>query len=570
MSFLDFKTKNLSADLVSGAVTGIIAIPDAIASALLAGVNPTYAFNALMTGTPVGALFSGSQFMNIGLTSAMMLAVADAMVGISSENFLTALFTLAVLIGLFQLGLGLLKLGKFTKFISNSVMVGFLTGIAVVVILGQLGDLTGYESELGGTVAATIDTLLHPSEWNLPTTVTSIVTIILILVLSRIRRLKNFSMAIAMILGTALVFALGWTSVELVGDVSEINGSFPTPVLPDLSMIPQLALSAVAIGLIGLIQASGVSQAVPNPDGEYPDASKDFSAQGIANLVAGTFQGLPLGGSLGGTGIVLGTGGRSRWANVFVGLFVLVFVLLFGDLVEKVAMPTVAAILFVVGFQIIKPAAIADVWDVGLSKRIIMVATFLLTLVLPVQQAILIGVFISFIDHIYSSGQMVQLAELEPIEGGSFRVKPAPTTIPDNQITLLHSRATTYFAAARTLQDILPSAKSSHNAVVIVRLRGNEGIGSTFILVLERYAAQLNANGGRLMLSGVHENVLEQMRRTETTESVPEDAIHMATDVLGESTREAMAAAQKWLAEKEDAAQKVAPSPTVDEDEDEA
>ena len=250
-------------------------------------------------------------------------------------------------------------------------------------------------------------------------------------------------------------------------------------------MIPQLALSAVAIGLIGLIQGSGVSQGIPNPDGEYPDASKDFSAQGVANVVSGTFQGLPLGGSLGLTSVIKSTGGRSRWANVFVGVFVFIFVIFFGDLVELVAMPTVAAILFVVGFQIIKPAQIADVWDVDLSKRIVMVVTFLLTLALPVQQAILIGVFLSFMDYIYSASKLVQLYELRPTETGAFMIEPPPAELPDNKITILHSRGSTYFAAARTLQELMPVAKTAQNTVVIVRLRGNEAIGSTFILVFD-------------------------------------------------------------------------------------
>ena len=164
MAKLDFDTKNLPSDLIASAVTALIAIPDAIASAFLAGTNPTYAFNALMTGTPVGSLFTGSQFMNIGLTSAMMLAVADAMVGIDDSQFLSALFTLAFLIGLFQVVLGLFKLGKLTRFISNTVLVGFITGIAVVVILGQLGDLTGYDSDYSNRLIQAADTLIHPGD----------------------------------------------------------------------------------------------------------------------------------------------------------------------------------------------------------------------------------------------------------------------------------------------------------------------------------------------------------------------------------------------------------------------
>lgn len=100
-----------------------------------------------------------------------------------------------------------------------------------------------------------------------------------------------------------------------------------------------MALVAIpdAIGLLGLIQAAGISQTIPNPDGKYPDPSGDFRGQGIVNIAAGLFRGLPLGGSLGGTSILLSAGAKSRWANVFMGLFVAVFVFFFGDQVKRVA-----------------------------------------------------------------------------------------------------------------------------------------------------------------------------------------------------------------------------------------
>lgn len=552
MSFLDFKLKNLPADIASGAVSGLVSIPDAIGSAILAGVSPTYGFNALMTGTPIGTLFSGSQFMTIGLTSAMMIAVADALIGYSGEEMIAALFTLTLLIGVFQLAFGLLKLGKFTQFISNSVMVGFLVGIALVVVFGQLGDFTGYYSDAAGDVRLAIDTLLNIGQWSLPTVATGLVTIIIIVIFNR-TRLRNFSMAIAMVLGTLGVFLLGLDSVKLVGDTFDIISAFPTPVLPNIALIPELALSAIAIGLIGLIQGAGVSQGVPNPDGEYGDVSQDFSAQGVANLVAGTFQGLPLGGSLGLTGLVKSTGARSRWANVFVGVFVIIFIVLFGEQVELVAMPAVAAVLIMVGIEIIMGSMgkVRDVWDTSTSKRVIMVVTFILTLSLPVQQAILFGVILSFIDYIYSTSKMVQLHVLRPTDTDTYVEESAPEALEDNSITILNARGSAYFAAARTLQGLLPSAQKAQHAVVIMRMRGHQEIGSTLILVMERYAGELRANGGRLMLSGVNETVMDQLQRTETTEVIPEDAIFMATDTLGESTQQALAAAEKWIASTE-------------------
>ncbi len=549
MRSLGFKRQNLPADITSGAVSALVAVPDAIASATLAGVSPTYAFNALMTGSPIGALLTSSHFMSIGLTSAMMLGVADALSGFSDSDLLGALFTLTLLIGIVMLAAGLLKLGRFTQFISNTVMVGFITGIAVVVILGQLGDLTGSESDFARPVPAAIDILVHPNEWNLPSVAVGLVTMALVLLFGR-TRLKNFGVALGMILGTSIVLLLGLDSVELVGDSNQISGSFPLPVLPDISLIGSLALSAIALGLIALIQASGVSQSIPNPDGEYPDASRDFAAQGVANLVAGTFRGLPLGGSLGGTGIVMSSGARSRWANVSLGLIVIAFVLLLGNLVELVAMPTIAAVLIIVGFQIIDREELGDIWDIGTSKRWTMVATLVATLALPVQQAILIGVLLSFIDYGYNSSKNVQLLMLDRTEAGDLVERPVPPVLEDESITVLHARGSSYFAAARTMQQLLPSAKGAHGAIVIIRMRGLEQIGSTYILVLERYAAELRATSGRLMLSGVSESVLDQLLRTETTQAIPEDAIHMATNTLGASTKAAIDAARTWQTEQ--------------------
>ncbi len=360
--------------------------------------------------------------------------------------------------------------------------------------------------------------------------------------------MRNFSVALALVIVSVLVVLLGLESVQLIGDSTPVSGSFPLPALPDLAVVPQLLLPAVAIGLIGLVQASGVSQTIPNPDGEYSDASRDFSAQGIANIAAGIFRGLPLGGTLGGTGIVMSSGAKSRWANIFIGVFVIMFVLLFSQLVDKVAMPAIAGVLIVVGIQIINSEEVGDVWDVSLSKRVVMVVTFVATLILPVAQAILLGVFLSFVDFLYSSAHNVGLSAIRRMEDGGLIEQPVPGKLADDSVTVLFARGSYYFAAARTIQDLLPEAKDARRAVVILRIRGVSQVGSTLINVLERYARELNSRGGKLMLSGVHANVLEQLVRTETTDDISMDDIFMATSILGESTRIAIAAAEHWIA----------------------
>ena len=546
---LSFNRKTLTSDLGAAVTMSIVAIPDAIASAILAGVNPTYGFNALMVGTPVGSLFTSSQFMNIGLTAAMMMAVADALVGMDGNTMITALVTLTVLIGVFQLILGLFKLGVFTRFISNAVMIGFLTGVATVLILGQLGDLTGYQSEYSNKVMQALDLLLHPLRIDPATAVTGLGTIGLILLLGR-TRLKNYSLAVAVLVSSVAVALLGLDTVALVGDTNEIIGAIPLPALPDLSLVRSLLLPAVSIGLLGLIQAAGISQTIPNPDGEYPDPSGDFTGQGVANIASGFFRGLPLGGSLGGTGIVINAGAKSRWANVFMGLLVGVFVLLFANQVERVAIPAIAAVLIIAGFGTFNFEAIKDVRDVSRSSLVVMGVTFLATLTMPIQEAIMVGILLSILDFVYTSSKDIQLVELALTEDGGFETRPAPVQLADNSITVLYGLGDFFFAGARTLEDMLPRAQEAHRAVVILRLHARSQIRSTFILVLERYAQRLQANGGKLILSGVSEMVKEQLDRTETTETIPEGDIFMACSKLGASTKAAIRAAEIWLAEE--------------------
>ena len=545
---LSFNRKNLASDLSAAVTMAIVAIPDAIASALLAGVNPIHGFNALMVGMPVGSLFTSSQFMNIGLTAAMMMAVADGLNGIDSGSIVTALVTLAVLVSIFQLVLGLLKLGVFTRFISNAVMIGFLTGVATVLIFGQLGDLTGYDSKYSNKVMQALDLITHPTGIDPATTLTGLGTILLILVLAR-TRLRNFSLALAVLLSSIAVALLNLDSVALVGDANEIFAAIPLPALPDLALVRSLLLPAVAIGLLGLIQGAGISQTVPNPDGEYPDPSGDFSGQGIANIVSGFFQGLPMGGSLGGTGIIISAGAKSRWANVFMGLLVGVFVMLFASQVEMVAIPAVAAVLIVAGFETFRFKAIKDIRDVSRSSMVVMGATFLATLVLPIQEAILVGIVLSILDYVYTSSRNFQLVEIVPTEEGQYDVKTPPIKLEDQQVVVLYGWGSFFFASARTMEALLPQVKEACQAVVILRLQGVSQIGSTFILVLERYAQKLQANGGKLILSGVSEAVKAQLDRTETTETIPAADIYLSSGRLGASTRTAITAAHTWLAQ---------------------
>ncbi len=549
---LNYNLNNTIPDLTAGATTALVTIPDGLASAILAGVNPVHGLYGLMVGTPLAALTLSSQYMFVANTGAIAVAVGDALGGYQgTEQQVTALVTLTLMVGLFQLLLGVLKLGWITRYVSNAVLVGFMTGIAFLIILGQIPNLTGFESQFSNKVIASIDTLFHPGIWHIPTVLVSLVTLGMIIFLAR-TRIAQFNMIIALIVASILASIInqatrGVGSVELIGNIAKIPEGFPPPTLPEFSLILPLIAPAMAIGLVGLIQAAGVSKSVPNADGKYPDASQDFIGQGIANTASGFFKGMPIGGTMSETSVNISSGAKSRFASFFSGLLIILLVLIFANLIELVALPAVGALLVAAGYSAINFADIEDVRDTGPGPRWTMIITFVATLFLPIQYAVLLGVVLSILVYLYRSSTDIRLVELVQQSDGSILERQAPLSLIDYSVTILRTYGSLHFSGAAMLEDILPSAQESRYAVVILQLRGLDNIGSTFIRVIERYAQQLQASGGQLYLTGIHPRVLEQLELTETTDTIPETAIYLAEDKIGASTQDAYRAAQALL-----------------------
>jgi SulP family sulfate permease len=429
-------------------------------------------------------------------------------------------------------------------------MTGFLTGIALTIVLGQLGDLTGYPSSAGNKITQTLDLLLHLGQVDGATTLVGLATIGLVLLLNR-TRLATYAMALALVIAAIGVALWQPPSVQLIRDISPIPQAFPLPVLPDLSLVPNLLVGAVAIALLGLIQGAGISKTVPNANGRYADVSQDFSAQGIANLTAGLFRGMPVGGSLAGTAFSVSVGAKSRWTGVFTGLSVIAIALLLAKGVERIPQPAIAALLVLAGLQLLlsKLDGARDVWLTGWTPRLIMVATLIATLLLPVQQAVLLGVALSVLAYLYKSSLDVEVKELVLEPGGlGAREQAVPATLPPNAITILNVYGSVFYASADTLQQLLPSTQTAERSAVILSLRGRRDVGSTFLKLLERYALDLTAHHSKLILTGISPGVIDQLEKTGAIDTfIPKADIFPATEVLGGALLQAYTAAQAWL-----------------------
>ena len=519
--------------------------------ALLAGINPLYALYAVMLATPVGAVFAGSVFMSVQTTSAMSLVVASIpeVTGYAANG--RALFTLTLLTGILMLIAGFAKLGRLMRFVSNSVMVGFMNGVAVLIILGQLPNFSGYTSEFSNRIVRAVDLLFNLGSVHLPTITVGLSSVILILVLER-TRLRQLGMVVALIVASLLPPLFGWNSVAMVADIAQITAGLPRPVLPDLSQTLVLIMPAVSLAIIGLIQGAGVSQTYVNPDGKYPNPSRDFIGQGAANAVVGFFRGMPVGGSVSATALIVNSGARTRVANIFAGVVIALISLLFAGAVGRLAMPALAGLLIVIGFRTLKPASVLSVWRTGNIQRVVLVITFVLVLVVPLQYAVLSGVALSILLYVVRQSNRVVIKEWK-LEEGKLPIEQSPeTTVRPRSVTLLVPYGSLFYAAASVFEGKLPAvdAQTKH-AVVIVNLRGREELGSTFMAVIERYAMDLKERDSRLMLAEVQPSVSEQLLRVGIVSSVSRKNIFLPKERVGESLFEAYRAAEDWISQRD-------------------
>lgn len=532
---------------MAGIVLGVESVPDGLASGLLAGVNPVFGLYAFMVGTVTGALFTSATFMAVQGTGAMAIIVSDVPSVRSGDDPASALFTLSILTGAIMLVAGLLKLGSLLRWVSNAVMVGFINAVGINIILGQLDNFSGYQAEGANRVARAVDLLLNLGEAHWPSMVIGTATIVLIVMLER-TRLGSMGMVVA-IVATSAVAPLLSRGVILLNDVTDIPRSLPLPVLPDPSLIFELLVPAAALAFVGLVQGAGISANFPNPDGTYPNASRDFVGQGAANIASGVFQGMPVGGSMSGSSLIKEAGGRTKSALIIASLVMALCTLLLGNLVGYIAMPALAGLLMLIGFRTVNPADIKAVWRTGKTQATVLAVTFGLTMLIPLQTAVLVGAGMSVILYVIRQSNQVRVMQWWFDEDGHMREIDPPTRVEGNTVLVLQPYGSLFFAAAPIFEKALPEVTpDSGNSVVILRLRGKSDLGTTFMEIIARYAMRLQQFGSKLMIVSAAPRVIEQLTITGVTGLIGDENVYPADEWLGGTLARAHEDASNWVA----------------------
>jgi SulP family sulfate permease len=537
----------LGAEALAGLPGAIGSVPDGMAASLLAGVNPIHGLYASMIGPIVGGLSASTAMVVITTTNAAALAAGSALEGVPAADRPAALFLLTALAGVLMVAAGVARFGRFVRFVANSVMVGFLTGVAVNIIFVQLADATGVDPEGSVGLTKAVYVVTHPGQIHLPTLLAAL-SALAIIVLANRSKLQPVAALLALVIPSVVAALADASGIATVSDIGAIPRGVPLPGLPELRLFsPNLIAGAFAVAVIVLVQGSGVSESAPNPDGTPSDANRDFVAQGLGNVAAGFFQGQPVGGSVGQTALNLSAGARSRWASIFSGVWMLVILVALSGIVGSVVMATLAAVLIYAAVGAIKPAAVELTLRTSRVSLVAGLTTFIATLLLPVAVAVGIGVALSLLLQVNRESLDLTLVELDPREDGTTTVRPSPKRLRSHEVTVLDIYGSLLFAGARTLEARLPDPAGTERPAVVLRLRGRTQLSTTAIQVLSRYAKKLDAVGGRLYLSGVDPETAARAERRGAMDVLGPIEIVRATEILGASSREAFERARRWV-----------------------
>ncbi|WP_298816054.1 SulP family inorganic anion transporter, partial [uncultured Chloroflexus sp.] len=384
----------LRADIFAGITVGLVLLPQGLAFAILGGLPPIVGLYSAMTATIIGALWGSSTLLNSGPTTTgaiLTLSVLLPIAPIGSAEFVTAASLVAVMAGIIRLILGIARLGMLVTFISDAVAVGFTAGSGLLILFNQIGPILKINISPGASIPTIlIETFTQLNEIHWPSLAIGAATIGLIYLIPRFTRTLPAAL-LSMVIVTAVTtfLAIEQYGVRLLGEVPP--GLPPLANLPfwDIELIGSLLNGALALAIIGLVEAVAIARAIASYTGERIDSNQEFVGQGLANIVSGIFSGMPCSGSFNRSALAYQAGGKTALTAVVSGLTVLAGTAALNQVLAIIPRPAIAGTLMVAALGMVDRKGIARVWRSSRGEAVIMFTTLALTLTLPLQFAIL-------------------------------------------------------------------------------------------------------------------------------------------------------------------------------------
>lgn len=559
-----YRLHDLPHDLLAGLTVSVVDLPQSMAFALIAGVNPIYGIYTAIVQALFGGLFTSSAFLANGPTNTQSLLVAAIVTRLAdrgSAYYLTLVIALTFIKGIIQLAFAAARMGNLVRYVSDSVMIGFTAGAGVLIIVGQIPNFLGLHVTHGGDqLPAMIGSVqrIWPllGQINPYAAGVGVGCLIALVVLRRISRFIPEAL-IAVAASAALVWAGGWyraagvTVVGQIGDFPSGLASLPHFALPHvtLSMIQALMGGAVALALLGMLESVSIAKSIAIRSGDRIDANQEFFGQGISNLIAGFFVCMPGSASFTRTALQYDAGARTRLCSVVTALCNAGMIVALAAAAWYIPLAALAAILFVVAATLVDHKRIRRIIHSSPSDAVVCIFTFILVLTVPLTYAIYIGIFLNIALYLRRAGQL-HVAEMVQSQAGPFVERPVRMREGVRPVVFLQIEGDLFFAVADELRDQLTRVIANGGRVVVLRLKRTHWIDFTVLNALEQIAKQLRKHDGHLLLCGVKPELNQRLRRFGLVRLLGEDhvfesgygvfssakqALHKARELAGDS-----------------------------------
>ncbi len=550
----------LRRDLFAGLTVAAVALPQAMAYAQIAGIPPVYGLYTAVVMTAVVSLLGSSSHLISGPTNAISLVVFSAVAGLSldprgpkdPEQALQAVFLLCLLVGGFQVVIALLKMGDLTRYISESVVLGFMAGAGLLVALGQVPNLLGLKQEGANDqllVVRLFATLAragsdHAVQWT--SVALGVGTAAVVVLLRRLeKRLKILlpDLLIGVVLASLIAWRFGLTDPDM-----EVKLVYTPLHVGDWSWFSRLSGSALAIALLGLLEALAIAKSIASRTRERIDYNRQCLAEGVANIAGSLCNCMPGSGSLTRSAVNYQAGAVSRASGLIAAAAVAVALLVFAGLARFVPKAALAGLLVVIAFRLVDWKRLryclrATRFDAGVC-----LITAVSAVAFPVEYSILIGTFFSFLFFVPRAARL-QASELIVSPERVVREKQ-PGEPSCAKMVLLSLEGELFFGAAPELDDYLADLKQRVEQgvrVVILRLKRIRNPDMVCLERLQHFLEDVQAHKATVLLCGVRPDFAAILDNLRFHHWLPRDRVFLEEAAVMSSTLQAVRRAYELL-----------------------
>ena len=393
-------TRPTSGDIVAGISVALLALPQGLAYAELAGLPAEYGLYAAALPCLLAALFASSPYLQTGPVAVTALLTFGALQGIAepqTSEYVELAALLALLVGAIRLGFGVLRLGKIANLLTDPLILGFTSGAAILIVFSQLPKALGVETQNGGVIGNGLHALVHPNQWHGLAILFSIGTIFLMFGGRRLHRLFP-----GVLLAVVVGILISWSSSYSGAVVGELKGGF---ISLDFNFawasLPELIIPSFVIAIVGFAEPAAIARTFAAEEETRWDPNKEMVSQGIANLASAISQAFPVGGSFGRSALNRFAGATSTWAGAITGAFVLL-ALPFTFLLEHLPSSILGATVIGAVIRLIKPKDLFKLIRSNFGDAVVGVGTLVATLATSprIERGILIGLVFSLINYL--------------------------------------------------------------------------------------------------------------------------------------------------------------------------